>query len=203
MKTYFAVPLVLIGAMFGLAASGSAQAVALPSTATTYDFSGTCSDCNGTGRAHLTLENYTQGNPIDISNFVSFSYEGTNLLGAFAFSGQGSIQGIEGMLPPSLPSGANFMILSTPSGPNQIWYEFVSGKYTEKSLEDPWVVGLNSTENLDYGNDGVWSTTHGDGTVPEPDSIFLLIGSLAALGFLRRSSKESKEQSISHIVSSA
>ena len=82
------------------ALSTGAQA-SVADTYTTFDFVGKCTDCEGYGRAHLTLLNYNYGDRISpydwfeyifnddyteiigrvnhLANFVSFSYDGSNL----------------------------------------------------------------------------------------------------------------------------
>ena len=66
-------------------AAGSAHA-ALAVTTTTYNFVGACTDCNGFGRAELTLSNYTPGQAIDATNFIAFHYDGTDLLAPFTIT---------------------------------------------------------------------------------------------------------------------
>ena len=52
-----------------------------------YYFSGTCGDCSGTATAELTLTgDYTLGASLTTSNFLSFHYDGTNLLPAFTIN---------------------------------------------------------------------------------------------------------------------
>jgi hypothetical protein len=59
----------------------------------------------------LTLQNYTPGNPLDVSNFVSFTYV-SNVLPNFSFS-PGGVYSLTGLLPASLtttPAAANVTI---------------------------------------------------------------------------------------------
>src|ERR1044072_7874497 len=62
--------LTALAALFGMAAL-SAPAAA---TDTTVLFTGTCSDCTGTGKGTLVLQDYTIGDALSAANFVSFSY---------------------------------------------------------------------------------------------------------------------------------
>ena len=70
-----------------IAFGGQASAiVALPTT--TFSFTGFCIDCSQqaggpiTTQAQLTLANYTLGSQITANNFVSFTYDGSNLVDA-------------------------------------------------------------------------------------------------------------------------
>ena len=66
----------------GVLSAASASATLISNQV--YDFSGTCSDCTGTATAELTLTgDYTLGSTLSSSNFISFHYDGTNLVSAF------------------------------------------------------------------------------------------------------------------------
>jgi hypothetical protein len=71
------------------------------SAITTYTFTGDCTDCTGQGMGTLVLQNYTLGDELETSNFVSFTYS-SNLL-SFT-SDDGSLFGV---LPVNLPAPAN------------------------------------------------------------------------------------------------
>src|SRR6478609_3837471 len=45
-----------------------------PVATTKFTFSGACSDCTGTGVGILTLQNYTLGDSLNVSNFVEWTY---------------------------------------------------------------------------------------------------------------------------------
>jgi hypothetical protein len=63
------------------------DAAAQTATDTTYMFTGSCSDCTGTGVGYLTLQNYTPGTALSYSDFVSFTY--TSNLSSFSITSQG------------------------------------------------------------------------------------------------------------------
>jgi hypothetical protein len=74
---------------------------------TTFTFTGQCAvdDCTGVGVGTLVLSDYTQGDPIEFANFVSFTYT-SNLL-SLSFS---DVSVITGTLPVDLPATANVLI---------------------------------------------------------------------------------------------
>src|SRR5260370_39733665 len=106
-----AVRWVLIGPAFLTVVSLPLRAGIINPT-TTYYFTGGCLDCTGQGKGTLVVQNYTLGNPFDITNFVSFSY--TSNLTNFVLSGTGSNPGqasaFSGSLPAMLPSFADVNI---------------------------------------------------------------------------------------------
>ena len=134
-----------------------------------FTFTGDCLDCTGQGTGTLVLQNYTLGNPFDITNFVSFSY--TSNLMTFVWSGIGSgpdqVSDFSGSLPATLPAYADINISSQSV---QVFGPVSSGS---------WCVGINGC-NLDFGINGVF-----DAGVPEPASLALTLTGFAGLMLMR------------------
>src|SRR5258708_38913262 len=134
-----------------------------------FTFTGDCLDCTGQGTGTLVLQNYTLGNPFDITNFVSFSY--TSNLMTFVWSGIGSgpdqVSDFSGSLPATLPAYADINISSQDV---QVFGPVSSGS---------WCVGINGC-NLDFGVNGVFTSS-----VPEPTSWGLTFTGLGGLVLMR------------------
>jgi hypothetical protein len=130
-----------------------------------FTFIGDCEDCTGQGVGYLVLQNYTLGDPLDISNFVSFSYSSNlmTLMLSGAGSGPGQVSDFSGSLPGQLPS---FTDMSISSEGVQVFGPASSGS---------WCVGINGC-NLDFGVNGVFVIG-----VPEPASLALTFTGFAGL----------------------
>ena len=188
----------------GLAAgaAGSAQATLLQQT---YYFNATCSDCAVAANSAtygvlgtLVLQGYTAGDAITESNFVSFTYSGSNLIPGFTVDLEeymvvgasdpvtSGVYALSGAIPASLPSAAEFEIafgdgLGFKSEADGSFY--VCGR---SAVPPPYYApGCSHVYNNDMGT-GSFSTVNsvvlgpgGQGTIPEPGTALL-----AALGLL-------------------
>jgi hypothetical protein len=145
-------------------------------SSTTYQFTGECFDCAGQGVAQLTLTGYTPGNDILVSNFVSFTYDGSNLIDPFTIT-HSDIVGpdtgfISGVLGPAFP-GIYSVTLD----------KFSSNELFQSYGEGFWCAGFSCSD--DVGDKGIWSVASSL-PIPEPGSLALLGASLAAVGVRRR-----------------
>jgi hypothetical protein len=159
-----------------LAVTGAASAstvhptsITLAAPHQTFAFSGLCSDCSGTATGTLTLTNdYVPGNALDLNHFVSFAYDGTDLLSPFTITAA-ETPSISGSLPAILPGSANGLQLVTSS------HQF-------NSNAGDWCVGASCAS--DFGTQGAFTAA----ATPEPASMGLLALGLAAVATIRRRS---------------
>jgi len=135
----------------------------------TYQFTGVCADCEGTGVGALTLQNYISGSPIVPGNFVSFTYS-SNIL-SFSIPSPDELGDITGMLPGSLPSTA-FVDIQDTSIPSMVFISFDAGN---------WCVGTYC--GADNGGDSSWSTVEAS---PEPASLIPVAAAVLCFGVVRR-----------------
>jgi hypothetical protein len=164
----------LIGAAILFAGLSHAAAII-----TTFDFTGDCGDCTGEGTGTLVLQNYTLGDALETSNFVSFTYK-SNLVDITGDS-IGSDGGLSGMLPVDLPGPAIVDIgglVVVPGCEDCTEYEFESSIIDSAS----WDVG-----EYDYGTNGIWSAVAPKTAVPEPSALGMLAAGLAGLAAWRHS----------------
>ncbi|MDO9709273.1 VPLPA-CTERM sorting domain-containing protein [Paracraurococcus lichenis] len=152
-----------------LLAAGLAIAAPAAAGTITYQFEGLCTACSTAAghdvfaRATLTLQDsYVLGDPLAPS-FVSFHYDGTNLLGAF------TITPVD-----STPVLGHF---ETIPGPALMSIDDRYGNYFETRLTGVWDAGGSAAVS---GTLGTWSA------VPEPAAFTLLLGGLAGLAATRR-----------------
>ena len=91
--------------------SSAIPAFATGTTTETFDFVGACSDCSGNGTGTLELTGgYVQGSAITVSNFVSFTYNGTDLFGPFTILAGAPGLHASGSIPSVLPAVATVSI---------------------------------------------------------------------------------------------
>jgi hypothetical protein len=160
--------------------SGPASAIIVipPPVITVYDFTGICTDCIGQGKAELSLSDYTLGDPITQANFVSFHYDGTNLLSPFTIN-NADVLYISGSINGPLPSAQNFVVDSG---------NYNTGNFMvfESSSGGSWCVGLSC--DSDFGSTSSYSLAGPVGPigVPEPMPVLLLAGGLLAALVARR-----------------
>lgn len=131
----------------------------------TFTFTGDCLDCFPQGHGTLILQNYTLGNAVDITNFVSFSYSSnlTSFILSGTGGGAGQVSAFSGSLPAMLPAFAD---INMDSESMQIFNTSSSGS---------WCAGFNGC-NLDFGDNGVWTSA-----IPEPASLALTFTGFAGL----------------------
>lgn len=139
-----------------------------------YSFSGVCSDCTGTASASLVLQNYKLGDQIGDTNFVSFTYNGTNLFGPYTVTAA-DLPALFGSIDPNLPSTENVFI-----GDDAV--QFIS------STDGTWCTStaFGCILAADYGLTHLWTEAPAMSAVPEPMTLGLLGTGLLGLVALRR-----------------
>lgn len=139
-----------------------------------YTFSGVCADCTGTASASLVLQNYKLGDQIGDTNFVSFTYNGTNLFGPYTVTAADQ-PALFGSIDPNLPSAETIFVSDDA-------VQFIS------STDGTWCTGMafGCVFSADYGPTHLWSEASAASAVPEPVTFSLLGGSLLGLVALRR-----------------
>jgi len=156
----------------------------------TFFFTGTCTDCEGTGTGTLVLQDYVQGTTsIDLANLISFNYSGTNLLAPFQIL-PGAVSIFVVNIPVSLPGPGTLIINTgqftiTTSGQglfvDTLGLASVVLPYFQAGNDGLWSAGDNGV-NADFGTAGTFSVA----SVPEPSSLLLLGAGLAAVGLRLR-----------------
>jgi hypothetical protein len=153
MTRWLAAPAALVG--LGLAA---------PACAVSFDFTGTCIDCTGTGDGTLVLKNYTLGDVMTAANFVKFTY--TSSLLTYSLT---SVDDLTGSL--TAATGPAYVALH-------------GGGFTFNSLPigpfSPWCTGTTGTCGSDFGFVSSWSLAAV--AVPEPAMWVAMVGGFGLLG---------------------
>ncbi len=153
----------VFGLVAVLALAAAQRSSALIST-TTYNFSGTCQDCSGTATATLTVVgSYTLGTALSSSNVVSFTYNGTNLVGPFTITPSSPSFFVRGSIT-NYPGQNNVAISSSVSGTSNFF----------SSTTGNGGIGLS-----DHGIASIWGTAVP--ATPAPSTSILLVLGLAML----------------------
>jgi hypothetical protein len=150
--------LTALAALFGLAA------LAAPAGAVSFDFSGTCMDCTGTGKGTLVLKNYHFGDALTSSNFVSFTYS-SNLL-TYSLTNVDDLTG-------SLTGAAGPAYVAF-HGDGFAFNSFIAGPFS------PWCTGKTAACASDFGLLSSWSLAAG--SVPEPAMWAAMVVGFGLLG---------------------
>lgn len=169
-------------------------------------FTGQCTDCAQAANVDsyqvtglLTLKNYVVGNSVDINNFVSFFYHGSNLLDPYFVYGAGGtpMTGVDSYIANGLSSYVSpdylygnlyFASTDTPSYEDLSYFSlyFTSGDtYYYRDWSTCIVTDESAClEPADFGSD--WSLTPYTAPVPEPASLALISVGLGALALTAR-----------------
>lgn len=111
-----------------------AHAIAVNNVFTTFEFTGQCSDCNGSAAAQLEVRNYIDGTSLTATNFVSFTYDGTNLLNPFTITAA-NLTGISGSVGPGLPG--SFTVAIESLSLNLQFQSNINGTWSVSSAQTP------------------------------------------------------------------
>lgn len=164
----------------------------------TWFFNGNCVDCAMAANTQtyavssvLTLQDYIEGSALTASNFVKFTYGGSNLMDPYAVSyeeDQPWVHHYPDLVDPI--SGA-----LTNGGSQELFLSFGDGLRFELDTYGNWYTcGVHGEAyygspcdwqvNADYGNSGGFATR--TSTVPEPGTLGLLAAGLGAVGVVSR-----------------
>jgi hypothetical protein len=157
----------IFGLLLVLALAMTQSSSAIVNTIT-FNFSGTCTDCRGTGTATLVMVgSYTLGTPITSSNLVSFTYNGTNLQAPFTYT----------------PSTPNFFVsgsMTNIPGSNTFYVVANNDIFFTSSLNGNW-----SVNETDLGTAGTWSLPGVPPATPAPPTVILIVVGLMSLAAFR------------------
>ncbi len=174
-----------------LAASALATAASIASTPVawadvapaggdyTFDFSGQCSDCTGSGFGVLQVQDYVLGSQLADSNLVEFSYV-SNLTAI-------GINPVDDFLSTDTLSGS---INTSPGYYDVHVSSFLLGVVKAASF-DSYTDGTWSVENefpADYGTKGTWNGP-AVSAAPEPSTWVLMFAGIGGIGLMLRRAK--------------
>jgi len=147
-----------------------ASVAALQADTVQIMFTGQCSDCNGKAQGILTVTNFTPDSvfTLNLDDFVSFSYNGTNLLDPFVLN-HTNVTAVSGALGPAYPGTYDVQITAAVGTPTFI--SFSDGNWALSSGQGPDDFGTNSSYSLAASS------------VPEPGTgfLFLTVGVLVPI----------------------
>ena len=123
-------------------------------TSVAYSFTGTCSDCSSE-TATLTLQNYTLGQPITNTNFVSFTYT-SNLTSQTITPAISPSFSISGALPTTLPGPSLSTVVIVNQAHADPYWAFIA------ATNGNWCAGSTCAD--DSGSSGAWN----GGAAPPP-----------------------------------
>lgn len=192
----------LAAALLTAGLSGGAHAAL-----TTIAFSGNCVDCAAAANqasypvtGTLVLDNYTLGTAIDAGNFVSFTYNGSNLVQPYYVAGQNAAtdDGVAAtfdyqLLALNPPSGS----VGGPGG-NQLHLMFWDGFNFNAGSSGDWdTCGPDATgqasascsflqNNADFGNGATFTASDAPPDVPVPVPATAWLVGLGLLAVTRR-----------------
>jgi hypothetical protein len=187
--------LVLSALALGPTASASLVTPADPSTTIgddlTFDWSGICTDCEGGAQpvtGSLMLTDFIAGEPLSVSNFVSFTYNGSSILDPFTIAAANAT-GLNGVLAAdgtvttffslqwslsSPPGGGASAGTNPPAAPQN---------YFTVDTDGSWSLSYVSPGDDDRGTNGTFTPAS---NVPVPATLLLLPLGLAAMRLMRR-----------------
>jgi hypothetical protein len=151
---------------------------------TTYQFFGDCADCVLTkgplGQiADLVLRNYTEGAPIELADFVSLEYFGSNLVAPYVVKNDDWLlvaYDVSGAIGPKLPKPEDFRVMF---GDGLSFVTEKSGNWYTCDYDTNYSGVCNYQNNADTGT-GQWGAP-----VPEPSTYAMFAVGLAMLGAAR------------------
>jgi hypothetical protein len=165
----------LVLAATAISAAASLAQATVVSPFSTYSFAGQCTDCSGVATASLMLEDYTPGTALDPSEFVSFTYGGSNLLSSYTLTNAFELEGALGVAP-------GYYNVSIFGYGDQGYFDFTS------TTTGSWSTG--PLDVADMGGQGTWNNGSTPiSAAPEPSTWLLMFAGVTGIGLMLRSAK--------------